>query len=343
MNKNLLFGKAIGAALLFVMMSLANRGFAQTQVATLQHGEDFSAFYGVNAFIEAHGAAVDGDIITLSSGRFSATDITKAITIHGAGVKADTLTYCTPTYVNGDFNISIANDEMSLDVEGVFFNNSITPMGSNLHHGSFTRCNIESFGAEEMANMYDVQFVNCRIHILYVKTPADNIYGNIQLINSAVGNLITRLEPSKYVYGYNSIVGFGNSSYCIFHNCILLMGDYAHYAYNTSAYNCIIFNSLSFPTPSVAQNCLSLYNDINQIFVNYYGNGYNFFDYDYTLAENIINTFPGSDGSQVGIFGGAMPYNPRPSYIVPHNITVSGQSNVDGTLNIEIEVINEEK
>lgn len=323
------------------MLNLTNVNlFAQTQIATLQHGENFSAYYGVNALVEAHEVAVDGDIITLSSGTFSAIDITKAITIHGAGVKADTLTYCTPTYVNGDFNISIANDEMSLIVEGVFFNNSITPMGSNLHHGSFVKCNIESFGAAEMANMYDVQFVNCRIHLLYVKTPADNIYGNIQLINSAVGNLITRQEPSKYVYGYNSIIGFGSSSYCIFHNCILLMGDYAHYAYNTSAYNCIIFNSLSFPTPSVAQNCLRLYNDINQIFANYYGD---FFNYDYTLTENIINTFPGSDGSQVGIFGGAMPYNPRPNYLILNNTTVAGQSDVNGNLNVNIEIIEENK
>ena len=69
-TKSLQFGKAMSAALfvlLLVVVGMKN-ALAQTQVATLQHGEEISVFYGNNAFVQAHNVAVDGDIVTLDIG-----------------------------------------------------------------------------------------------------------------------------------------------------------------------------------------------------------------------------------------------------------------------------------
>ena len=80
----------------------------------------------------------------------------------------------------------------------------------------------------------------------------------------------------------------------------------------------------------------------SDVFETYTGYG-SIFDMDFSLTEEIISSFPGSDGSQVGIFGGAMPYNPRPSYLILNNTSVAGQSDVNGNLNVNIEIIEENK
>ena len=67
---------------LSLVLSVAT--FAQ-QLATLNHNGTTTAYYGMNALQQAHSAAVNGDIITLSSGIFNSVDITKAVTIRGAG------------------------------------------------------------------------------------------------------------------------------------------------------------------------------------------------------------------------------------------------------------------
>lgn len=346
MKRNLRFGKTLSVVLFLMICFTSAKSFAQTQVATLQHGDEISAFYGVNALIAAHEAAVDGDVITLSSGQFHSADLTKAITLRGAGVEADTNTYNTPTYVTGDFTINIPNETLMLNVEGIFFQNQMNCVENDLNHATFTKCNIEQFDVDGTGvyGLYDVHFINCRVHTLALRV-VSNVGSDVSIINSVIGSLVTYNGSTNYTNVYNSVVGLQSYNYRLYmYNSILLLGGFANFAYNSYAYNCIIFNSLQFVEPSDEQNCYHIsggYGVLNQIFETPYS-GFSY-SYDYALTDEIINSFHGTDGSQVGIYGGAMPYNPRPSYIVPHNTTVSGQSNVDGTLNVEIEVINEEK
>ena len=111
--------------------------------------------------------------------------------------------------------------------------------------------------------------------------------------------------------------------------------------YNSYAYNCVITNPITLVEPSEIHNCMQFYGQysLNMLFV---GWSNDFYDSDFHLTD-LINTFPGSDGSQVGIFGGAMPYNPRPSYLILNNTSVAGQSDVNGNLNVNIEIIEENK
>lgn len=110
---------------LFALATLfATSAFAQQQLATLNHNDSITVFYGQSALEQAHAAAVNGDIITLSPGRFqtnSTLTITKAVTIRGAGMMDDTLgnthTEIDRTvYFDIDTNL---NDYLS--VEGIRF------------------------------------------------------------------------------------------------------------------------------------------------------------------------------------------------------------------------------
>jgi hypothetical protein len=86
-----------------VAMVFATMSFAQnTVVASLSHEGVTTMFYGSNALKDAVAAAESGDIISLSAGTFYATDITKAITLRGAGINSE-----DPTYIINNFCIIV--------------------------------------------------------------------------------------------------------------------------------------------------------------------------------------------------------------------------------------------
>ena len=71
--------------LLLVAIALTSaKMMAEGLTATLQQGETMTAFYGVNAFVDAYNAAEDGAVITLSEGQFNdVSSIEKSITVIG--------------------------------------------------------------------------------------------------------------------------------------------------------------------------------------------------------------------------------------------------------------------
>lgn len=95
--------KRFFAALLCLPFAVA--GFAAQLTATLQSGDKLTPFYGDSAFVKAYDAAVDGDVITLSSGYFKSTEIKKGITVIGAyafGDDASKYTEVGSTTVSAD-------------------------------------------------------------------------------------------------------------------------------------------------------------------------------------------------------------------------------------------------
>ena len=57
----------------------------ELETAVLQHNGETKIFTGRDAFVNANAVAVDGDVITLSVGTFNIADITKSISLYGAG------------------------------------------------------------------------------------------------------------------------------------------------------------------------------------------------------------------------------------------------------------------
>lgn len=351
-TKSLQIGKAMSAALFVLLLMVAGTKnvLAQTQVATLQHGDEMTAFYGMNALVEAHAAAVDGDIITLSSGTFTKTDITKTITLHGAGCTADTLGN-TPTIVAGSFSISGLSDSYYLDIEGISFGD-ITYYNT-LYHVKFRKCNVNTISNggtyQSAATMKDVQFVNCLIGSAEIRSSNDNV----SIINCVIGSLkhIGRSYGSIYstsTYVYNSIIGmkrtgdyYSHNGNLYLYNCIVSennTGNERGQLYESTAYNCIEIDSV-FTSSVQTYNCMSV-NSYSEVFESF--DGTFSFDTDYSLKEEIATSFLGNDGREVGIYGGVMPYDPRPSYLILSRYNVANRSTIDGKLSVEIEVITNE-
>ena len=348
-TKSLQFGKAMSAALFVLLLNVAGmkNALAQNQVATLQHGEDISVFYGNNAFVEAHTAAVDGDIITLSSGNFIKTDITKAITLRGAGYVTDTVAGSLPTIITGDLTISISNDTAFLSLEGIYF------LGKVRYHilsnPVFSKCAFYEFTyAQANSSMMNfAQFVNC----LFLKRSGSvsdhffNFTSGTSFINCVVYGMRSNVAPLQ---AYNSIIYVGGSSQDALsaYNCIIINNcDSHHVSYlsgNSIAYNCIgitlgyspVFNG------NTTFNCQT-YSSYSQVFETFTG-GFSLYD-TYFLKDEIATGFLGSDGTQVGIYGGFMPYSNRPSYMVLKRCNVANRSTIDGKLSVDIEVVAEEE
>ena len=325
-------GKAMSAAL-FVLLLVAvgtTNALAQTQVATLQHGEDISVFYGQNAFVDAHTAAETGDVITLSSGTFTPTDITKAITLRGAGCVIDTVTGIYPTVIPNSFQMNVTNDTAFLTVEGIYFSGAATFL--TLNHPKFIKCNFNSFyNYNNNSNLQYAQLINCMM-----KNGGFSKASNTTFINCVID--LNGVNTSNVtITAYNSIFKIsGYAEAMNAYNCIY-SAYYGGLSGNSTAYNCIAIPYMGGTSlPDASFNCMYV-NSFSNVFETYNGESVSF-DESYNLKENIATGFLGTDGTEVGIHGGVLPYSSRPSYMVIEQCNVANRSTIDGKLSVEIEV-----
>lgn len=326
------FGKAMSAAL-FVLLLVAvgtKNALAQTQVATLQHGDDVSVFYGQNAFVEAHAAAETGDIITLSSGTFVPCDITKAITLRGAGCAIDTVASTNPTIFGGNITLNVADTANFLTIEGMLFTNTV--YYSTLYNPKYIRCNFTEIGRYSSYHyMNNAQFVNCIIDEFNL----DNAFGTT-FINSVMWR---PSWPHHTILAYNSILRHWDYSNLSAYNTILVNGDNSYSL--LSACSCINCLGVGISFGQAYNSGCAIYDSYEEVFESFAGEFS--LDEPFILKDEIASGFLGSDGTQVGIYGGFMPYNPRPTYMVLKRCNVANKSTIDGKLSVDIEVVTEEE
>lgn len=328
--------RALSAALFVLLLSVVGtkNALAQNQVAVLQHNDTIKAYYGIDALVQAHAEAADGDTITLSSGNFHSCTITKAITLHGAGCTSDTLGI-TPTYISYNCTINILNQSDCLTIQGVFFQDEV--YYGQLYHADFIKCIIgalrQSTSSGVPVHLENLRIINCLIGTAYIYP---NIYDGVSIINSAIGNFSC---PTNYTVSlFNSYFRQASnpSNNLYLYNCIVSKD--INYVGNSYAYNCIEIGS-AFHNSVQTFNCMHA-ETFSEVFETF--DGTFSFDSDFHLKEEVANTFLGNDGSEVGIYGGAMPYAPRPTYMRPYRCGVSGITTTDGYLNVEVEVAPEE-
>jgi hypothetical protein len=341
--RNLHLGKAMRAALFVLLLTAGmTKSFAQTRVATLQHGDEITAFYGTNALSQAHAAAESGDVITLSSGTFNACDITKAITLRGAGCYEDTLTGVQPTCItNGNVHANITEaTTYFLTIEGIWFESSF--YHNALNNPWFNKCDFAYFGHSGSGIMQNATFVNCRIRGYYYNTNSTNIF----MINSLLLSGVYNVSATCSLTLNNSImVSYSNTSSdaaFVAYNSILINSSFG---YGCSLYNCLTLNnsSVSLGNPFMV-DCLNYSISYGStVFVGWISPGNNgFIDQSFELKQSFINSFVGTDGTQIGIYGGNVPYNKLPAY-VRTQVNVASQSTDDGMLNVEVEIIDEDE
>jgi len=328
---------------MFVCLLGMNDLMAQT--AVLDHEGELSMFYGPDSFIAAYNAAVDEDVITLSEGNFNPCDISKSITVHGAGA------YDDPD--EGSFATRFTNYcrvGSSPTIEGVKF--GIVYL-VNQSSPQFVKCSIVLVqpphnSNESGSHCQTVCFTNCYIlglRLYHTWTSGNHSYyyyiDNCHIVNSVVWS-ISDFTGQDHIASNSIIRMTSNMTNFASYNSIIIRDNGCLPTNTCSFFNCIGVKNgnegLVFEN-SLNSNVVE-YNNITDVFPAYVGE--DIFDEEFILDASIATGFLGNNGTEVGIHGGYYPYSSHPGYMRMQHCTVGDRTTNDGHLSVDIEVVTEE-
>ncbi len=320
-----------------VTMMAVSATFAQSSMlATLSHEGEISTFYGATALRDAHNAAAHGDIITLSSGSFVSVDITKAITLRGAGCEINTDLQIEPTVITGNFTINIADDITErLTIEGIYHNHNLYYSG-NLKNATFIKDRFKVIDYySNNSTLKNATFIHCRV----AEKLRLNGNSTASCVNCVIWCPISDNSVSSNFEFQNCVIrgyNFYNIDSSSFKNCVLIGNDNNDYVTSSCiAYNCIgigasnIFNNI----PNQSNQTKSY----SEVFKTLTGASYNDSE-NFELTDEAKTTLLGIDGTQVGIYGGNMPFDSTPTNPQITKCNVAAKSTADGKLSVDITV-----
>lgn len=309
-------------------------GAQSMQVATLSHDGTITSYTSADALRRAYEAAVDGDVITLSSGVFNSVDIKKSITVRGAGMGVkvnDTDPYIEPTIIKGIFNVITnysSENNTTTTLEGVICQDNVYWGGSC--DKILSKCKFESLDRNINTSEGITTFIQC-------------IFNDIRITNNFNGTY-------NFYSCYMESVPSTKSTDAII-NCIINLKDSTQQGF--LSIKCTAKNTIFiYPGSDLTGNEFTAYNsifqgeveDINYKKIINTGNYIISGDIQlfkegtfYQLTEE-AKQYLGSDGTEVGIYGGSLPFDPTPTNPQITKFNVAPKTTLDGKLSIDIEV-----
>lgn len=324
-------------------------------VATLSHGSSLTTYTGEDALANAYEAAVDGDIITLSSGTFIGVNMNKAITIRGVGYKPMENNDYQTTKISGEMTIEVQSDATSpFEIEGLDVLDDVTIYGGEMPIANIRKCR---FKTNVLAAGISMNMVSCIINfvsaLIYKGSYnyGDHLNTTIHCYNCVIASIRasgfdTNYKKTGKIIATNCIVGDdSNNVGSELYNCIITSNGHA-LSEACIAKNCIGINVNS--GPSVFDNNSDPSNIVieglgeealRKVFttVTSISAGLDSYQETYELTETAAATYLGEDGTQVGIYGGAHPFNLTPT--IPQVTKINVISTTDGDqLKVKINV-----
>lgn len=310
--------------LIVALIIATTTSHAQQATATLNHNDTLTTFYGMDAFKNACTKAQYGDVISLSHGQFTGPTINTNVTVIGSGMDADTTNNIMPT---------IILNETTLNAWGTFKN--ITFEEINIYCDGisieFERCRIKNVSAH--LDSYDVYWTlyNCIANVGYTR--------DIKAINSYIfgDRYFTTSSYFKEGYFENCIIEEYNIERSTLINCIVID--------NSSDKKSFICDDVYLTNTLVVTNDTNPFTGCNVSKAWVTGSGTKLFKDNskyYELTDEIKNAYKGTDGKELGIYGGAHTFSHKP---MTHHITkceVAPKTTPDGKLSVHIEVSGQE-
>ena len=306
--------------------------FAQsTLVGTLSHDGEVTVFYGADALIKAHAAAEPGDVITLSSGSFTGLTITKAVTIRGAGMfPEENGTIITNSIESSqNVNINVVPSSSHLNLEGLYFSCNVIVYGAD--SPTFNKCQFgRSFSRQTSSTsraFTSPTYINC----FFIGEPT--------LWCDDYSTFFACYFDSKISYGSMSSYTFTNcilnntysiSNHCVVNNSIILSKK-NDFSINSSAV--IRSSKVCSEKGDCLKYCTSIDTEVLPFETECFKEGTR-----YELKDELVKTWLGDDGTQVGIYGGPIPFDPTPTNPQITKFNVANKTSADGKLSVDIEV-----
>lgn len=309
--------------------------FAQSSLlATLTHEGATAIYYGTTAFSQAMAEAADGDVITLSSGTFTAAKIDKAITLRGAGMATDAASHSEPTILSGSFDVTSGN----LTIEGVYcsdylrFTNS-TP-NTTLAGITLLKCRFKQITNYNNTKLENLTMIHCKV----ASDMTTSSGSSVSLLNCIVWEPYIEGQwefTNCVIKKYNLGSSFSNST---FKNCVFVGCANTQFPSSNTLFNCVAMNKDCFGLFSNLSNQTNIVlNDYTTVFKTCTDGTYSDNE-TFELIDGAATTFTGTDGTQVGIYGGSLPFDMRTSNPRITQAVVAPKSDINGNLQINITV-----
>lgn len=320
----------------------ANAQQTDKQMATLQHGDQTTVYYGIDAFKQAYDNAADTlDVITLSSGEFNVPDkISKSIAVYGAGFERDTITGTDRTYLRGRITLIPADivDGDGQTVKAAKRVNGVHLEGLNIYEGIY---------AENNANkpIYNLQIVKCGFSSLDIKVSSYDCSVRQSSIKYISGNNYASNFYISNCYVNTCISGFYNNSTIYIDHCILCRGDYGQFGPYTYTNNIIYrvpdtgytsYNNIFVSNGSPTQDDYGNWNGVpNAALWATEGE-----DGSYAANKDFQLKYPdkyrGNDGTEIGLHGGTYAWNKIPCLPRITECTIDTKDAANGTIKLSL-------
>ena len=323
---------------------------AQNPVTTLQHNGTTQVYYGQSSFSDALGAAVNGDTLVLSAGFYTApTSISKGVKVYGSGHFPDSANIPKRTTIMSGLSINAGAD--SLRLEGLYINGNINyAAASSINYVNVIRCrlgnalfNSTSATASKNFCSYEECFIEGGINFynygnnFLLKNSIISGVTSINGLSAPIGNisgnaLIEGNISLPCTINYNSFIRQVYSS-IIKNNILICTTHFNTCSGNYINNNLFVSSSVDFTGNSSNNNYFGV--PQSSIFVNQTGNT---IDYSHNYHLQNPSQYLGTDGTQVGIYGGTTPFKEKGATSNPQitNRNIATQTDINGNLQINI-------
>lgn len=331
----------------FLLLFILATNHAQKTIAILS-GSTWT-FY--DDFSPALRAAPAGATIYLPGGTFDlggSDTINKPLTIIGVGFRTDSTLATGKTILTGSLLFATGGNNVNLI--GFELTSSIFSL-NDVENLNLQRCKIN--GNIDLDNnlnrINNVRISECVLTYTSIYGSVDNDVNNIIVENSILGALSGVYGGifKNNIFSYNGYI-LSNCKSCEFYNNVFL-SSYKSISNNGAAtsYNCTFVNNLFVTgysqssglwSPLFISNITGAGASVG-IFENVQGYDYSQ-AYDYHLKSTSPGKNAGTDGTDIGIYGGAYPYKDGAVPPNPHISTkaISPTSAANGTLPVNIKV-----
>ena len=310
---------------------------AQNPVTTLQHNGTTQTFYGQNSFVDAYNASINGDTLYLSTGYFTPPpSIAKGVKIIGAGHFPDSANVTKRTFILSPIYINQGAD--SLLLEGLYIDGNINYGGDPINYVKVFRCRFDGFIPYSNANSVknNFSFEECFLrNIVFDNEVGDNLLIRHCIITDQIAYINGNALIDGNVFLLNGAPLLSVNSSVIQNNIFISISHFYFDAGNSINNNLFVRSSVDFGINSYSNNYLGI--PQADIFINQSGNSIDY-THDYHLQHPEL--YIGTDGTQVGLYGGSIPFKDKGKPSNPQVISknIATETDANGNLPISITV-----
>ncbi|MBS1751034.1 MAG: hypothetical protein JST63_14125 [Bacteroidetes bacterium] len=331
---------------IFLVFALTSYNCVAQNLISVQNGSLPSFYTTIDLAITQ---AQNGDTIYVPGGNFPlSVPINKRIHLLGVGHNPDSTSATNFTFVTG--TLTLQSGAKGGEISGLYLLNDIILGGNgfdSVNNYSISRCNFNNLS--NPGNPCTNILIN--ENVVRGTIGLGNITNHV-LFNNIINGVVSTTNATLSNNIFFSTISCQN---CLIQNNILIAIPSMHY-YGCSPNCCISGNSVfqnnlfveDIPTnygtfanlcPTIIWNNNIFNQSINSIFINQSGNTFNY-SHNYHLQLSSAGHNSGTDGADVGIYGGSSPWKEGSVPFNPHVQfkNISGSTTPNGNLPINIKV-----